>query len=145
MSEKKIITIRGVSVPVYEKALRLARDLGITIGELVNEALKRYISTLETIMKTVESHIEELKRSGNVIVISNIGTLTVSRRDLENIDRQVVFKDIKELVFQDDITDELFRDKVYKIVRVDTIYIPKTLSSVLVASKCEFVNKILTK
>ncbi len=143
--EKKTVTIRGLSRPTYERAVRLARELGVTVGELINDALRRYISALETISRGIESHIRRLMETGEVLVISNISSITVSRKDLEYSEKMIVFKDIKELVFTDDITDDIFREKVYKIIRVDTVSIPKTLSAILVASKCELVNRIVPR
>ncbi len=143
--ERRIITIRGISMPVYERALRLARELGITIGELVNEALKRYITTLEAIHRAIESHLENLAKTGDVVIVSNIDYLKVQRKDLEAVPRKIVFKDIKELEFDEDITEDLFNEKVYEIVRVDKVIVPKTLSTLLVASKCKIVHKITHK
>ncbi len=143
--ERKIITIRGISTPVYERALKLARELGITIGELVNEALRRYIMTLEAIHKAIESQIEALSRSGDVIVISGVDSIVVSKKDLELAPKKVVFKDLRELVFADDVTEDVFRDKVYEIVKVDKVVVPKTLSVLLVASKCRLVHRIVPK
>ncbi|NPA23375.1 MAG: hypothetical protein GXO23_03665 [Crenarchaeota archaeon] len=143
--ERRIITIRGISMPVYERALRLARELGITIGELVNEALKRYITTLEAIHRAIESHLENLARAGDVVIVSNIDYLKVKRKDLEAVPRKIVFKDIRELEFDEDVTEDLFNEKVYEIVRVDKVVVPKTLSTLLVASKCKLVHKITHK
>ncbi len=143
--ERKIITIRGISTPIYERALKLARELGITIGELVNEALRRYILTLEAIHKAIENQIESLAKSGDVIVVSGVDSIVVSKRDLELTPKKVVFKDIRELIFADDVTEDVFKEKVYEIVKVDKVVVPKSLSVLLVASKCRLVHRILPK
>ena len=54
----------------------------------------------------------------------------------------VIFRDIGTLVFTDDVDDKLFSEKVLRIIRVGTVSIPKTMSSLLVASRCERVGKI---
>ncbi len=138
---RKTVTIRGLSLELYERISRLAREMGLTIGELVNEALKRYIETLENVSRVIDSLI----KSGNVIVVSGVSHLEVSKSDLELADKPIVFKDINELVFGDDVTNDLIREKVAKIINVDVVYVPKTISTVLVASKCEFVRKITPK
>lgn len=57
-SERKTVTIRGgLSTDIYDRVSRLARETGTTIGEIVNEALKRYIATLENISKTIDNMI----------------------------------------------------------------------------------------
>lgn len=140
-SERKTVTIRGLSSDIYERVSMLARETGTTIGEIVNEALRRYISTLEH----VSSFIDNLIKQGNVVVISGVSSLTVTKMDLESLDKPVVFKDMDELVFADDVTNDLIKDKVAKIVNVNTVYVPKTVSTLLIASKSEFVKKIVPK
>ncbi|WP_243670282.1 hypothetical protein [Vulcanisaeta sp. JCM 16161] len=39
-SERKTVTIRGLSTDIYDRVSRLARETGTTIGEIVNEALR---------------------------------------------------------------------------------------------------------
>jgi predicted DNA-binding protein len=140
-SERKTVTIRGLSVDIYNRISRLARELGVTVGEIVNEALRRYITTLENVSRTIDN----LVRSGDVVVISGISSLTVTKADLESLDKPVVFRDMDELVFADDVTNDLIKNKVAKIVNVNTVYVPKTVSTLLIASKSELVRKIVPK
>lgn len=56
-SERKTVTIRGLSTDIYDRVSRLARETGTTIGEIVNEALRRYIATLENISKAIDNMI----------------------------------------------------------------------------------------
>ncbi len=143
VSERKTITIRGVDQCIYERALKLARELGLTVGDLINEALKRFIASIESAKRAIEAHLEMLTRSGDIVIISSIDTLIVSKRDLESVSKRVVFKDIRELVFTEDVTEDVFREKVYEIVSVDKVIVPKSLSTLLVASKCRYVHKIV--
>ncbi|MCG2862909.1 MAG: ribbon-helix-helix domain-containing protein [Vulcanisaeta sp.] len=140
-SERKTVTIRGLSVDIYNRISRLAREMGVTVGEIVNEALRRYITTLENVSRTIDN----LVRSGDVVVISGISSLTVTKADLESLDKPVVFRDMDELVFADDVTNDLIKNKVAKIVNVNTVYVPKTVSTLLIASKSELVRKIVPK
>jgi len=137
-NERKTVTIRGLSTELYERVTRVAREMGVTVGEFVNEALKQYISVLEGISKTLDNVV----KSGDAIVISNVSSLVVTRSDLEGVSKGVIFKDMDELIFADDVTSELFQNKVVKIVNVNTVYVPKSLSTLLVASRCELVKKI---
>ena len=140
-SEKKTVTIRGLSTDIYDRVSRLAKETGTTIGEIVNEALRRYITTLENISKAIDNMI----RAGDVVVISGVSSLTVTKTDLESLDKPVVFKDMDELVFAEDITNDLIKNKVAKIVNVNTVYVPNSVSTLLIASKSEFVKKIVPK
>ncbi len=141
-SERKTVTIRGgLSTDIYDRVSRLARETGTTIGEIVNEALKRYIATLENISKTIDNMI----RAGDVVVISGVSSLTVTRADLEALDKPVIFKDMDELIFAEDVNNDVIRNKVARIVNVNTVYVPKSVSTLLIASKSEFVKKIIPK
>ncbi|MFB6470886.1 MAG: hypothetical protein TU36_006620 [Vulcanisaeta sp. AZ3] len=140
-SERKTVTIRGLNTDIYDRISRLARETGMTIGEIVNDALKRYTAALESVSRTIDNMI----RAGDVIVISGISSLTVAKTDLESLEKPVVFKDMDELVFADDVTNDLIKNKVAKIVNVNTVYVPNTVSTLLIASKSEFVKRIVPR
>ena len=140
-SERKTVTIRGLSTDIYDRVSRLARETGTTIGEIVNEALRRYIATLENISKAIDNMI----RAGDVVVISGVSSLTVTRADLETLDKPVIFKDMDELIFADDVNNDIIKNKVARIVNVNTVYVPKSVSTLLIASKSEFVKKIVPR
>ncbi|BDR92170.1 ribbon-helix-helix domain-containing protein [Vulcanisaeta souniana] len=140
-NERKTVTIRGLSTDIYDRVSRLAKETGATVGEVVNDALKRYIATLENISRTIDNMI----RSGDVVMISGVSSLTVTKVDLESLDKPVVFKDMDELIFTDDVTNELIKSKVAKIVNVNTVYVPKSVSTLLIASKSELVKKIVPR
>jgi len=140
-SERKTVTIRGLSTDIYDRISKLARETGTTVGEIVNDALRRYIATLENISRAIDNMI----RAGDVIVISGVSSLTVTRADLETLEKPVIFKDMDELVFADDVTNDLIKNKVARIVNVNTVYTPKSVSTLLIASKSELVKKIVPK
>ncbi len=140
-SERKTVTIRGLSTDIYDRVSRLAREMGTTIGEIVNDALRRYIATLENVSRTIDNMI----RAGDVIVISGVSSLTVTRTDLETLDKPVIFKDMDELIFADDVDNAIIKNKVARIVNVNTVYVPKSVSTLLIASKSELVKKIVPR
>ncbi|ADY01840.1 hypothetical protein VMUT_1636 [Vulcanisaeta moutnovskia 768-28] len=140
-SERKTVTIRGLSTDIYGRVSRLAKETGTTVGEIVNEALRRYIATLENISKAIDNMI----RAGDVVMISGVSSLTVTRADLESLDKPVVFRDMDELAFADDVNNDLIKNKVARIVNVNTVYVPKSVSTLLIASKSEFVKKIVPR
>lgn len=140
-SERKTVTIRGLSTDIYDRISKLARETGTTVGEIVNDALRRYIATLENISRAIDNMI----RAGDVVVISGVSSLTVTRADLETLEKPVIFKDMDELVFADDVTNDLIKNKVARIINVNTVYTPKSVSTLLIASKSELVKKIVPK
>jgi predicted DNA-binding protein len=140
-SERKTVTIRGLSTDIYDRISKLAKETGTTVGEIVNDALRRYIATLENISRAIDNMI----RAGDVVVISGVSSLTVTRADLETLEKPVIFKDMDELVFADDVTNDLIKNKVARIVNVNTVYTPKSVSTLLIASKSELVKKIVPK
>jgi hypothetical protein len=135
------VTIRGLSTDIYDRISKLAKETGTTVGEIVNDALRRYIATLENISRAIDNMI----RAGDVVVISGISSLTVTRADLETLEKPVIFKDMDELVFADDVTNDLIKNKVARIINVNTVYTPKSVSTLLIASKSELVKKIVPK
>jgi predicted DNA-binding protein len=140
-SERKTVTIRGLSTDIYGRISKLAKETGTTVGEIVNDALRRYIATLENISRAIDNMI----RAGDVVVISGVSSLTVTRADLESLEKPVIFKDMDELVFADDVTNDLIKNKVARIINVNTVYTPKSVSTLLIASKSELVKKIVPK
>jgi len=140
-SERKTVTIRGLSTDIYDRISKLAKETGTTVGEIVNDALRRYIATLENISRAIDNMI----RAGDVVVISGVSSLTVTRADLETLEKPVIFKDMDELVFADDVTNDLIKNKVARIINVNTVYTPKSVSTLLIASKSELVKKIVPK
>ena len=148
--EKKQVTIKGVDKELYDKALQLSREMGITVGELVNKSLKAFISLVDVTNKAVTSMAQALSESGRafvegakgVRVISNIDELTVTREDLESLDSQVTFRGIKRLIFNNDVTWELFNSKVSSIVMCDEVVLPKTIPKLKAIEKMRFVKKV---
>ncbi|ABW01217.1 hypothetical protein [Caldivirga maquilingensis] len=148
--EKKQVTIKGVDKELYDKALQMSREMGITVGELINKSLKAFISLADVTNKAVTSMAQAISESSKAFVegakgariISNIDELIVTREDLENLDSQVTFRGIKRLVFSNDVTWELFDSKVSSIVMCDEVVLPKTIPKLKAVEKMRFVKKI---
>ena len=118
MSEEKTITIRGINKELYRQALALAKRTGKTVGELVNESLKMLLDLREAAIETIRSVEEGLSGVVGAKEIAGIDEIEVSGRDLEEIDGKVVFRGVKKLKFSNDITKELFDEKIHSIVTV---------------------------
>jgi len=146
---EKTVTIRGVDKELYNRALALAKELGKSAGEMVNEALKLLLSTATTaataISKAAEL-VEGVKEAAiPVHVVSGVEELTVRRADLESLEKPVVFKGIKRLVFEDDVDYEVFDSKVRHLIMCGEVQVPKSYPKLKVAEKCKLVGKLSEK
>lgn len=141
---KKPISIRGIDRRLYEEMSVLAKQAGRTIGELLNEAMELFISFREGVREVSNKFIEGLEKSKST-VISNINTLTINANDLKEAEGMIIFKDIDRLEFDNDVSQELFNDKVRRIIKVNKLIIPKNLSKIKVLTKCLFVSSIEIK
>ncbi len=155
----KIITIRNIDEETYNKIVALAKSLGVTVGELVNEALRLtlslFIEPIEKIERTTKSFgerrakeavkaiAEKIKSSleEEYIIISDLDKLSISKKDLESLDKQLVVRNIKKLVIERDVDRESL-DKIAKIIFVDELYIPETLPKLMVLSKAKMVKEV---
>ncbi len=160
--KKKQISIRGMDENLYRRISAMARELGVNVGLIVNQALKTYLSLppekryahrKEILRAAVKFPVEfasgVLESNGmsdsKSIVISEIGSLTVSKSDLENSDKKISFINIKRLEFEEDVDEELFNSKVKSIVYCDELVIPRSLWKLAILSKCRRIEKIVKK
>ncbi len=159
--QEKTYTIRGLNEELYENFSKAAKEMGTTVGDLMNQAMSQFLVTLEA-GKDVGKKISEkvAKTSSNVIkgpldtfkqfismiaefdLVSNISELTVGKQDLENSEKPIVFSNIKKLSFSPDVDINTFNAKVRSIKVVDELIIPPNLPLILVAKKCQMVKKI---
>ncbi|MFP3196022.1 MAG: hypothetical protein RXQ74_04060 [Caldivirga sp.] len=150
--ERKQVTIKGVDRELYDKALQLSREMGVTIGELVNMSLRAFLSLADVTSRAVTSISQVVSESGRALmegargvkVISNVDELTVTREDLENLDSPVAFRGIKRLTFSGDVDWELFNSKVNSIVMCDEVILPKTIPKLKALEKMKLIKKVST-
>ncbi len=161
---KKVFTIRGLDPELYERFSRTARELGVSIGELMNEAM-RFMLTLIVVGKEVGERVgRELGRLGAELVltpakavktlaegikdyniVTGVSELSISRKDLEVLERPVVFMNIRKLTFEDDVNWELIDEKVKAVKLVDEVVLPKHIPKISFIKKCLMVKRIVTR
>ncbi len=153
---KKVFTIRGLDPELYERFARTARDLGTSVGELMNEAMRVLLSLIvvgkefgkagTTLLRApVEAAKNVISKVKDFEVISNIGELTVSKNDLEALEKPVLFVNIRRLIFEDDVSWELIDAKIKGVKLVDEVILPKHIPKLSFAKKCSMVKKITIK
>lgn len=148
--EKTSITIRGVDKDLYNRLSILARETGKTIGELVNESMRLMLSFTDSLGKTITSFGESLREGwrearDKYLEISLLDELVVTRKDLEELDKPVIFKNVKRIVISDDIPYELFEEKVREIIMCKEVIIPRSYPKLKVARRIRLGGKIISR
>lgn len=139
------ITIRGIDRDLYKNVVKLARETGRTIGEVVNEALRLVVGLTGATKEIGREFIEGAKESGRrAIEVGGLEELTVSREDLEDIEGEVVFKNIKILRLSPDIPFELFNRKVKAVILCDEVVLPATYPKLKALTKFKLVKRVST-
>lgn len=120
------VTIRGIDDDVYSRFAAEAKKRGIPIGELATKAMNDLIKAAQAPSYRLE----------------NLEHLSVSRSDLESMDRPIIFSDIEVLEFEDDVDWNVFKDHVERIQDVERILVPKGLSKFQVLTKSSNVEQV---
>jgi len=114
----KVYTIRGLDPELYERFSRTAKELGVTVGDLMNMAMSNLLVTLEAskdvgqrVSSALSRILDKIKEAqaaamktvvgavADFDLISDIDELTVTKADLQAAERPIVFSNIKRLVF----------------------------------------------
>ncbi|GGP21452.1 hypothetical protein GCM10007981_13330 [Thermocladium modestius] len=148
--EKKQVTIKGVDKELYERAVQLSREMGMTAGELVNKALRAVISLTDAATKTVAGAAQAVGETGKaftegargVKVITGVDELTVTKADLQAVDSPISFRGIRRLEFADDVDWDTFNSKVSSITMCGVVVLPRGVPKLKALEKCSMVNKV---
>ena len=153
MSKKqKDVLIRGVEEDAYRDIVSLAKRMNMNVGFLASQAFKLFVSLVEGQGTILLVPVEVARRIGRVVprpvkrivprIIRYINRLTVNRSDLESTDSPLIFLGIGELVFEDDVTEKLFEEKVLRIVDCRVVEVPEHIRKFTVLSKASFVGEL---
>jgi hypothetical protein len=109
--------------------------------------LKLYVAAKETGAQLVKGIATTTKQlvSEDLITIKNIGELSLSKEDIISFEKKIALVNIDKLEFADDVTPDLFKEKVEQIINVKELIVPKTLPKALILPKCSYVNKIIQR
>ncbi len=160
----KVYTIRGLDPELYERFSRTAKELGVTVGDLMNMAMSNLLVTLEAskdvgqrVSSALSRILDKIKEAqaaamktvvgavADFDLISNIDELTVTKADLQAAERPIVFSNIKRLVFAPDVDWETLNSKVRSIKVVNELVVPKGVPVLQLARKCQLVKKIVVQ
>jgi len=150
--KKKDVLIRGVDEEAYREVSNLAKELNVSVGSLVSEALMLFSSLVEEQDAILFVPLKIIKRTKRFMpspirkivpyVVRHLGKLRISGKDLINLDSPVIFLSIDELIFEDDVNEKIFDEKVFKIVNCGIIEIPSHLRKFVVLRKTFYVKEI---
>lgn len=146
--ETSVIIVKGIDQDLKDALKEIAEASGKAISELVREAIKLYVVTREAgakVVKTVSSSAQELLTPPNVITIKNIGELSLNKEDLLAFKEKISLININKLEFAEDVTADVFQEKVERIVNVKELIVSKTLPKHVLLPKCSYVEKIIIK
>jgi|GEM_PF-592513 len=141
---KDIISIRGVNKDLYQKLSAYAKEAGMNIGEVINNAMAAFLATIEGIRTTSRELIEGIQKGMN-IYIGDIDELKVEARDLEEVENPVILRNIKKLEISEDIDQELFNRKIKRIVNVDELVIHDKLSKFQVLARSFRIKRLTVR
>jgi len=140
--KKKTVTIRNIDEELYAKASALAKSIGESVGEIINEALRAFLSIAEGSIEFAQKVREGVEATVKITTVSDLEELTVTSKDLEEIEGRVKFRNIRKLVIDNSVTWELFDKKIASIVFVDKVVLPKHIPKLKALSKMKLVKKI---
>ena len=104
--DSKNVSVKGISKDIYRKILQLARDTGKSVGDLTNDAYKALLSTADGAVEVSRTFVQSARES-KVQIISNIGELEMSGKEISDLKKKVSFRGMKKLVITD-ISNEDF-------------------------------------
>ncbi|MCE7698071.1 MAG: hypothetical protein K8E24_004280 [Methanobacterium paludis] len=123
------VTIRGIDDKIYRRFSAEARNRGIAIGKLVTLAM---------------SNLLEVKPMGNYKIEMNEEVI-VSKRDLESLEKPVIFEKITKLTFTEDVDWQTFRDHVERIEMIEELNVLGTVTKLQILAKSKMVDKLNIK
>lgn len=126
----KDITIRNVSIRLYDEFVSNAKDKSKTTGEYFSEILAHAITFFD-ISETISSLGDR-----EVLVVREEEELFVSKKDLEILgERGLIIYGIPKIEFAKDIGQELFLKTVIKIIKCDQVILPANIPRLIVLSR----------
>ncbi|RDD53247.1 MAG: hypothetical protein BA066_05375 [Candidatus Korarchaeota archaeon NZ13-K] len=148
----KDITIRGLNPELYNGIAELSRRLGISIGEVMNEAMKLLLDVRGELLTGIGPLIDGMRSAGKALgegisyltptPISGVEEMELSKEDFERFGRRVLITDVRRLTFSQDVDERTLEKYVAVIRNCDEVSFPRGISKLLALSKCRNVRRI---
>jgi len=120
---------------------------------VINESLKLFLDLTEGLRTSLQPIVNGAKEAGKMleasmstlapVMVAGLDELEISKEDLEQFGKRVIFSDIKKLYFADDVDSETLEKYVAMIRDCDEVRVPKGVSKLLVLSRCRDIGKLV--
>ncbi len=144
---KKDVTIRGLDSELYRRASEIAKRMGVSVGEVFNEALRTFIAIVDGVTSAFEPIAQGIGGgisrviSRETVPIAGLDELEVNDRDFEELGKKVIFSDIGRLTLN--VSKENFERYVVLIKECEEVVIPQTIPKLLVLSRARGVKRLV--
>ena len=141
-SSLKNITIRGVDERTYDEFSQTIRLASLTMGEIITKMMQDVVKDFDDVFPKLSAKTLKFLVKKDQIKVSNYRTISISKKDLVDADKRVRFRHVDELVFEDDVTSDLFSSYVDSISHCETVRVLSVLPKLLIYSKISHANNI---
>lgn len=138
----KSVTIRGVNGGIYDEFSQVVQMAGLTMGEAVTKMMGDVMRDFDETFPDLSAESFRMMVKKDKIAVQHHERLSVSRKDLEDADRSIVFQHIRTLTFDADVTEEVFNTYVRRIQHCDTVRMPSVLPKLQIYAKIAFTDNI---
>jgi len=138
----KSVTIRGVNGGIYDEFSQVVQMAGLTMGEAVTKMMGDVMRDFDETFPDLSAESFRMMVKKDKIAVQHHERLSVSRKDLEDADRSIVFQHIRTLTFDADVTEEVFNTYVRRIQHCETVRVPSVLPKLQIYAKIAFTDNI---
>jgi hypothetical protein len=138
----KNITIRGVDERTYDEFSQTIRLASLSMGKAITKMMQDVMKDFDDVFPELSAKNLKFLVKKDRIRVGNYRTISISKKDLLDADKRVRFRHIDELVFEDDVTSDLFSTYVDSISHCETVRVPSILPKLLIYSKISHANNI---
>ena len=138
----KSVTIRGVNGGTYDEFSQVIQMAGLTMGEAITKMMGDVMRDFDETFPDLSAESFRLMVKKDRINVQHHERLSVSRKDLEDANRGIVFQHIRSLTFEADVTEEVFNTYVRTIQHCDTVRMPSVLPKLQIYAKIAFTDNI---
>ena len=129
----KDVTIRNVNTKIWNDFIAHCQINASKASVIINRILWEVIPEMET----TQILISKIKGPlDNILVVTSQKNVSINQEDLQKIaDKKILFHRIEELILEDDISQEVFVEKVLGMYNCKKITFPKGISKLLQLSR----------
>ena len=138
----KSVTIRGVNGGVYDEFSQVVQMAGLTMGEAITKMMGDVMRDFDETFPDLSAESFRMMVKKDKIAVQHHERLSVSRKDLEDANKGIVFQHIRSLTFEADVTEEVFNTYVRNIQHCGTVRVPSVLPKLQIYAKIAFTDNI---